>query len=76
MIDDIQLSESNRKDALNAKELANYGWRLNIIQAVTVLLITSVTGFIGSEFYNYWNEHRPLKNPAAPSTVRTPPVNK
>jgi hypothetical protein len=64
VIDDIQLNESSRQAAVTAKELANYGWKLNVIQAVVILLITSVTGFLGSEFYNYRTHQRTLfKNP-------------
>jgi len=75
VIDDIQLNESNRKDALNAKELANYGWKLNVIQAIILLLITSITGFIGSEFYNYWNHQKTIfKNPPSTDRPLMPPT--
>lgn len=51
-LEEYQVNEKGKRDAAEAKNLVNYEWRLNIIQGITLLLLTTVTGYIGTGIYS------------------------
>lgn len=68
-LEDFQLKDKGRREAAQAKELVNYGWKLNAIQGVALLLLTSFVSFLGSELYTRWqNSHPASKTPQVQTT--------
>ncbi len=76
--DDFQDAEKGRREAAQARDLVNYGWKLNTLQAVLLLFLTSTVGFVSTEVYNYYSHKRnllPHKNiPATSPTLERPNV--
>lgn len=52
-LEEYQVSERGRLEKEKAKDLVDYQWKLNVIQAVFVVIITSLVGFVGTEIYSY-----------------------
>ena len=67
--DELQLNEKTKSDALNARELANYSLKLNVLQAVAILLITSTLGVVGKELYTHRYTLFPGLKPAPTTTI-------
>jgi hypothetical protein len=71
-LEDLQDMEKSKRAASDAKDLVNYGWRLNVLQAVLLLLLTSGVGVVSNELYHYYSHKRtPLPPKDMPITGPT-----
>lgn len=70
--DDFQTKDTSRRQSAEAKELVNYGWKLNALQAVGLLIFTSIVSFVGSELYSNWQRSQPSMKGIPPTGTASP----
>ncbi|WOL31353.1 hypothetical protein [Microcoleus phage My-WqHQDG] len=61
--EELQDMEKGKRAASDARDLVNYGWKLQVLQAVLLLLLTSGVGFASKEVYNYYSHRRTFLQP-------------
>ena len=61
--EELQDMEKGKRAASDARDLVNYGWRLQVLQAVLLLLLTSGVGVASKEVYNYYSHKRVFLTP-------------
>jgi hypothetical protein len=61
--EELQDMEKGKRAASDARDLVNYGWRLQVLQAVLLLLLTSGVGVASREVYNYYSHKRTYLQP-------------
>lgn len=69
-LEEYQLIERGKKNAAEAKSLVNYGWRLNVSQAIAILFLTSAIGFLGTEIYEVYSILKGVKGPPPTQQIK------
>lgn len=65
--EEFQINERGRREAAEAREIVHYSWKLNAFQAVLLLILSSVVGFVGSELSTHWQNFKSMQRGSAPT---------